>query len=154
MFLGEHQHTLDVKGRVSLPARFRSVAGEKLVVAKGLEDCLYVYPVDTYREFVGQLLAASDFDPKQRRIRRFFTANAVETEVDGAGRITLPAVMREHAGLAKEIAVVGNGSRIELWDSARWAVYNAEATASVEDDAEALAAFGLSGPGEKPAPVR
>ncbi len=154
MFLGEHKHNLDAKGRVSLPSRFRSVAGEKLVVAKGLEECLYVYPKETYREFVDQLLEGSDFDPKQRRIRRFFTTNAVETDVDSAGRITLPQVMRDHAGLVREVAVVGNGNRVELWDSARWAAYNHEATANIEDDAEALSAIGLSGPGEKPAPVR
>ena len=143
MFLGDHQHTLDAKGRVSLPAKFRAEMTGKLVIAKGFEDCLYVYSADEYNRFVEELLATEDFDPRMRRIRRFFTSGAVEAELDSAGRISLPPVLREYAGLKKDISVTGNGNRIEIWDSEAWAAYNGEDEGSIEDLAKELAAAGL-----------
>jgi MraZ protein len=143
MFLGDYQHTLDAKGRVSLPAKFRADMTGKLVIAKGFEDCLYVYSADEYNRFVEELLATEDFDPRMRRIRRFFTSGAVEAELDSAGRISLPQVLREYAGLKKDIAVTGNGNRIELWDAEAWAAYNGEDEGSIEDLAKELADAGL-----------
>jgi MraZ protein len=143
MFLGDHQHTLDAKGRVSLPAKFRAEMTGKLVIAKGFEDCLYVYSADEYNRFVQELLATEDFDPRQRRIRRFFTSGAVEAELDSAGRISLPPVLREYAGLKKDVAVTGNGNRIEIWDAEHWAEYNGEDEGSIENLAKELAEAGL-----------
>ena len=143
MFLGDYQHTLDAKGRVSLPAKFRAEMTGKLVIAKGFEDCLYVYSADEYNRFVEELLATEDFDPRMRRIRRFFTSGAVEAELDSAGRISLPPVLREYAGLKKDVAVTGNGNRIELWDAGAWTAYNGEDEGSIEDLAKELAAAGL-----------
>jgi MraZ protein len=143
MFLGDYQHTLDVKGRVSLPAKFRAEMTGKLVIAKGFEDCLYVYSADEYNRFVEELLTTEDFDPRMRRIRRFFTSGAVEAELDSAGRISLPAVLRDYAGLKKDVAVTGNGNRIEIWDAEGWAAYNGEDEGSIEDLAKELAAAGL-----------
>ena len=143
MFLGDYQHTLDAKGRVSLPAKFRAEMTGKLVIAKGFEDCLYVYSADEYNRFVEELLTTEDFDPRMRRIRRFFTSGAVETEVDSAGRVSLPAVLREYAGLKKDVEVTGNGNRIEIWDSEAWSAYNGEDEGSIEDLAKELAADGL-----------
>lgn len=143
MFLGDYQHTLDAKGRVSLPAKFRADMTGKLVIAKGFEDCLYVYSADEYNRFVEELLATEDFDPRMRRIRRFFTSGAVEAELDSAGRISLPQVLRDYAGLRKDIAVTGNGNRIELWDAEAWAAYNGEDEGSIEDLAKELADAGL-----------
>jgi MraZ protein len=143
MFLGDYQHTLDAKGRVSLPAKFRADMTGKLVIAKGFEDCLYVYSADEYNRFVEELLATEDFDPRMRRIRRFFTSGALEAELDSAGRISLPQVLRDYAGLKKDIAVTGNGNRIELWDAEAWAAYNGEDEGSIEDLAKELAAAGL-----------
>jgi MraZ protein len=143
MFLGDHQHTLDAKGRVSLPAKFRAEMTGKLVIAKGFEDCLYVYSADEYNRFVEELLTTEDFDPRMRRIRRFFTSGAVEAELDSAGRISLPPVLREYASLKKDVAVTGNGNRIEIWDSEAWSAYNGEDEGSIEDLAKELAAAGL-----------
>jgi MraZ protein len=144
MFLGDYQHTLDAKGRISLPAKFRAEMTGKLVVAKGFEGCLYVYSAEEYGRFVESLVAKEDFDPAMRRIRRFFTTGAVEAELDSAGRISLPLVLREHAGLKKDVAVTGNANRIELWDGERWAAYNSgEDEGSIEDLAKELAAAGL-----------
>ena len=143
MFLGDHQHTLDAKGRVSLPAKFRAEMTGKIVVAKGLDECLYVYPAEEYRAFVEGLLSGSDFDPRKRQLRRFFTTGAVETELDSAGRISLPANLRDYAGLTRELAVTGNGNRIEIWDSQRWSAYNGGATDQIENLARELADAGL-----------
>lgn len=143
MFLGDHQHTLDAKGRVSLPAKFRLDLTGKLVVAKGLDNCLYVYPAEEYSRFVSDLLTGSDFDPRKRQLRRFFTSGAVETELDSAGRVSLPANLRDYAGLTKEVAVTGNGNRIEIWDAAVWSEYNGTSTQKIEDLAQELAHAGL-----------
>ena len=143
MFLGDHQHTLDAKGRVSLPAKFRAEMTGKIVVAKGLDDCLYVYPAEEYGRFVADLLTGSDFDPSKRQLRRFFTSGAVETELDSAGRVSLPQNLREYAGLAKDVAVTGNGNRIEIWDAQRWSAYNGETTNDIENLAQELAKSGL-----------
>ena len=143
MFLGEYQHTLDAKGRVSLPARFRSQIKGKLVVAKGFEGCLYVYPAAAYAEFVSELMSREDFDPRIRQVRRYFTAGAVETELDTAGRVSLPAVLRGHAKLSKDIAITGNGNRIEIWDSGKWSGYSRDTAGQVDDFAKELADAGL-----------
>lgn len=143
MFLGEYQHTLDAKGRVSLPAKFRDETTGRLVVAKGLGGCLYVYPADTYDGFVERLMGRDDFDPKFRQVRRFFTSGAVEATLDSAGRITIPPVLRDHAGLSKEVAVIGNGDRIELWDAEAWASYNGETTERIEEVTQELAELGI-----------
>jgi MraZ protein len=143
LFLGDFQHTLDAKGRVSLPARFRNELAGKLVVAKGLEGCLYVYPAEAYNQFLGRLMAGNDFDAEARRVRRFFTSGAVETELDSAGRVMLPPVLREYAKLARDVSITGNGDRIEIWDAQAWAAYNGATTENIEDAAEGLAAKGI-----------
>lgn len=132
MFLGDHQHTLDAKGRVSLPRKFRDLLGERIVVAKGLDECLYVYPAKDYEEFMEGLLSRSEFAGDARSVRRFFAGGATETKVDGAGRVALSAGHRAYAGLDKEVAVIGNGDRIELWNAARWAEYINDTTANID----------------------
>lgn len=152
MFLGEYQHTLDGKGRVSLPARFRLELGEKIVISRGFEGCLYIHRSDAYREFLGDALAGSDFDPKYAKVRRFFATKAVESEVDKSGRVHLPPAYREHAGLGGKVVVAGNVDRIELWDADRWATVSAETDAQAEQLAQEIARerhqSGASGAGE------
>jgi len=143
MFLGDYQHTLDAKGRVSLPAKFRQDMTGKLVIAKGFEDCLYVYPAEEYGRFVERLTSIDDFDPRYRKVRRFFTSGAVETELDGAGRISVPPHLREYAHLVKDVAITGNGDRIEVWDAETWAGYAGETADRIEDFAKELADAGL-----------
>jgi MraZ protein len=143
MFLGEYQHTLDAKGRVSLPAKFRAEMTGSLVVSKGLDKSLNVYSAEEYRRFEETLVSGSDFDSGKRRLRRFFVAGADTVELDSAGRISLSPVLREYAGLKKDVAVTGNGNRIEIWDADAWATYNGEGEGSLEDLAEELADAGL-----------
>ncbi len=143
MFLGDFQHTLDAKGRVSLPAKFRNQLSGSIIVAKGLEGCLYVFPAEAYSAFISSLMKETDFDPEARRLRRYFTAGATETELDGAGRVTIPPVLREFAHLAKEVSITGNGDRIEIWETGAWAAYNGETTEHIEDAAKEFAARGI-----------
>jgi len=143
VFLGDYQHTLDAKGRVSLPAKFRDAMTGKLVIAKGFEDCLYVYPADEYAKFVDRLMERDDFDPRFRKVRRFFTTGAVETGLDAAGRVNIPPHLREYAGLSKDVSVTGNGNRIEIWDAGTWSEYSRGAGDQVEEFAKELADLGL-----------
>jgi len=143
MFLGEYQHTLDAKGRLSLPAKFRSGMTGSLVVAKGLEKCLYVYPAEDYAKFLNQLTERGDFDQKFRAVRRFFTSGAREDELDSAGRIGIPAGLREYAKLDRDVAVIGNGDRIELWDAGAWAAYNGETEGRIDEVTSELAELGI-----------
>ncbi len=143
MFLGDYQHVLDAKGRVSLPAKFRADMTGRIVVVKGLDESLYIYSTEEYQRFVAGLMTGTDFDPRKRELRRFFTAGAHETELDSAGRVSLPSNLRDHAGLTKEVAVTGNANRIELWDAGRWAAYNGATAERIEDLAQELADAGL-----------
>ncbi len=143
MFLGEHQHTLDAKGRLSLPAKFRGEMTGRLVVSKGLEGCLYVHSSDDYVGFLGRLTGKGDFDPKLRQARRFFSSGATESELDSAGRISVASNLREYAGLDKDVAVIGNGDRIEIWDAQKWASYNGETADRIEDVTKELAELGI-----------
>lgn len=143
MFLGEYQHTLDAKGRLSLPAKFRGEMTGRLILVKGLENCLYVFSTEDYASFLSQLTERGDFDPKYRQVRRFFTAGAVEAELDSAGRISVPGVLREYAGLERDVSVIGNDDRVEIWNTERWAAYNGEISGRIEELAGELASLGF-----------
>ena len=143
MFLGEHQHTLDAKGRVSLPAKFRNQLSGSVTVAQGLDHSLYVFPPEDYDRFMTDLLAKSDFNPKVREVRRFFASGATEVPLDSAGRVSLTPKLREWATLTRDVVVIGSGDRVELWDAARWAEYNGATAGNVEALAQELAEAGL-----------
>jgi len=143
MFLGEYQHTLDAKGRVSLPRKFRDATGGRLVVSKGFEKSLAVYPVEAYERFLADLMSGGDLTRDMRAVRRHFTAGADEVEVDSAGRISLNTTLRAFAGLSKDVVVAGVGDHIEIWDAKSWASYEEEHAATIEDAAEELARQGI-----------
>ena len=143
MFLGEYQHTLDAKGRVSLPRRFRDDLPSTVIVAKGFDDCLYVYGAAEYEEFVNGL-PDEDLDEAERKLRRFFTVGAAPVDVDSAGRIMLSPKLREYAGLKRDVAVTGNLHRIEIWDAEKWAAYSKDTDDSIEDLARGMRKTGPS----------
>lgn len=126
MFLGEFQHSIDTKGRVAIPARFRSKIERGAVLTRGVESCLYVYPLETWEQKARELDAAI-LDPRQRRMveRRFF-GMAFECELDAQGRIVVPARYRQYAGLNGEAVVLGARDRFEIWSPAEWGRYNDE----------------------------
>lgn len=143
MFVGTHQHTLDSKGRVSLPAKFRTEISRKLFITTGLDKNLYVFEADEYDRVLRDLAKRSMGDARVRRMLNVFAGNAVDVEIDSAGRISIPAALRAHAGIEKDVAVVGNVDRIELWSAESWAAYNAEAIGNVDEIAQELADAGL-----------
>lgn len=133
MFKGEYNHTIDAKGRLIVPSKFREQLGDEFVVTKGLDGCLFVYDNSEWSRFEEKLRALPLTNPNARKFTRFFLAGASDCEVDKQGRILLPAVLREFAGLEKEAVLVGVGSRIEIWNKALWLEKN------VYDDMDEIA---------------
>lgn len=142
MFMGEYNHTIDAKGRLIIPSKFRDTLGNEFVVTKGLEGCLFVFERYEFDTFIDKLNEKSDLEANVRKIKRFFISGAQEVEVDKQGRILLPSVLREHASLEKDVVFAGVGGHIEIWDKSRWDEISAYD--DINDIAEELAAFGIS----------
>lgn len=143
MFMGEYQHTLDAKGRLIIPAKFRDELGEGFIVTRGLDNCLFIYPRTEWESLEAKLKTLPLTRGDARRFVRFLFSGATECEVDRQGRITLPANLREYAGLEKEVVIIGVSNRVELWSQARWAAYMEEAEESFEDIAEKIEELGI-----------
>ena len=125
-FLGTHTPRLDDKGRLFLPARFRGALADGLVVTTGQEGCLYVFPTAEFHRISGLMQAAPGSSKQVRDFVRVFRASAHPDTPDKQGRVTIPAPLRAYARLDTECTVIGNGNRIEVWDSAAWAAYLAD----------------------------
>ena len=119
MFMGEYNHTIDAKGRLIVPAKFREILGDNFIVTKGLDGCLFVYPNDEWTRFEEKLKSLPLTNKNARQFTRFFLAGAAACEVDKQGRILLPQVLREFASLEKDVVLVGVASRIEIWSRER-----------------------------------
>ncbi len=130
MFLGEHQHTLDAKGRVILPARFRDRLAGGLVFVPGQDRCIDVYPTSTFERRVEELRRLPREDQANRAYLRVLMAGAHQDSLDGQGRVTVPPRLREYAGLDKELTVVGADEKVEIWDRSTWEAYLGEAEAA------------------------
>ena len=124
MFMGEYNHTVDAKGRLSVPSKFREQLGEEFVVTKGLDGCLFVYENTEWKALEEKLHALPLTNANARKFSRFFLAGATTCEVDKQGRILLPAVLREFAKIDKDAVLVGVGSRIEIWSRDVWNASN------------------------------
>ena len=135
MFMGEYSHTIDAKGRIIVPAKFRESLGNNVVVTKGLDNCLFVYTSEDWRKFEEKLRTLPLTNKDARKFTRFFLAGAAEMEIDKQGRILIPSVLREFAALEKDVVLVGVGSRIEIWDKASWN----ESISIYDDDMEEVA---------------
>jgi MraZ protein len=120
MFMGEYNHSIDTKGRVIIPSKFRESLGEEFVITQGLDGCLFVFPNNEFHAFEEKLKALPMSNKEARKFVRFFLAGAAQVELDKQGRILIPNVLREFAGLEKDLALVGVGSRVEIWDKERW----------------------------------
>lgn len=120
MFMGEYNHTIDAKGRLIIPSKFREVLGDDFVVTKGLDGCLFVYDNTEWSAFEEKLKALPLTSKESRKFVRFFLAGATGVEVDKQGRILIPSVLREFAALDKDVVLAGVGGRIEIWSKDRW----------------------------------
>jgi MraZ protein len=141
LLLGEYEHSLDDKNRVTLPARFRQAFADGVFVARGIDPCLQVYPPDEWNRLVeGRLAGLDPFSREARQMSRFLFAGAVETELDKQGRIMLPAGLASHANLERDVVVAGVRDHLELWEPGAWRKELAEVEGSAERVAERLAA--------------
>ena len=141
MFLGEYEHTLDDKNRLTLPAKFRDAFAGGVVVTRGMDGCLSVYTQDAWDRFVSVRLEGLDpFSREARQMSRFLFAGAAETEPDKQGRVMLPPALITHAKLTREVVVAGVRDHVEIWDRAAWREQLEEVEGSAELVAERLAA--------------
>ncbi|MCX7921315.1 MAG: division/cell wall cluster transcriptional repressor MraZ [Clostridia bacterium] len=143
MFYGEYQHTVDTKGRVIVPAKFREGLGEKFILTKGLDNCLFAYSSEEWTNLETKLKSLPFTDKDVRAFVRFFFAGATECEVDKQGRILIPQNLREYSGLDKEIYVIGVSTRVEIWDKDKWENYNNDDNMGADKIAEKMAMLGI-----------
>jgi MraZ protein len=140
MLLGEHDHTIDDKNRLTLPAKFRQAFAEGVVLARGIERCLTAYPRSEWGAAIETRLQELDPLSKEGRVmQRYFFSGAAEAELDKQGRVMIPSSLSEHAGLGKEVVVAGIRDHLEIWDRAAWREHLHEIEGSAEDVAERLA---------------
>ncbi len=133
VFLGEYQHSLDEKGRVVMPSKFRDALKAGCVVTKGQERCLFVFPGDRWDAEVERVMALPRTNRRNRNYARSFFAGASDQKPDKQGRIALPPSLRDYAGLGKDVTVVGVADRVEIWDAQAWQQLSAEADATYAD---------------------
>jgi len=143
MFMGEFNHNIDLKGRIIVPSKFREGLGETFVVTRGLDKCLFAYPMDEW-EILEQKLKKLPLTKKDARaFTRFFFSGAVECEVDKQGRINIPQPLRNYADLEKECVVIGVSNRIEFWAEEKWEDYFQDSEESFAEISENLMDFDI-----------
>jgi MraZ protein len=120
MPFGEFQYSVDDKGRVIIPPSFREFVEDGMIVTRGLDTCLYVFPVAKWRDIEGRLTALPITDEESRRFVRFFYSGATKAQIDAAGRITLPSALRNYSGIGTNVVIAGAPNRLEVWDEATW----------------------------------
>jgi MraZ protein len=140
MLLGEYEHTIDDKNRLTLPARFRQDFADGIVVTRGMDGCLYGYTRSDWARLVESRLGTLDpLSQEGRRMQRFFFSGAAEGQLDKQGRIMIPAALLQHAGLDRDVVVAGVNDHLEIWDREAWRRELNEVEGSAEDVAERLA---------------
>ena len=143
MFMGEYSHTIDTKGRLIIPSRFREELGETFVVTKGLDGCLFVFSDEEWKAFEIKLKSLPLTNKNARQFARFFVAGATPCELDKQGRILLPATLREFAGLEKDVVLTGMLNRIEIWSKDKWNENNSLDDVAMDEIAEQMTDLGL-----------
>ena len=142
MLLGTHEHTIDDKSRLTLPARFRSAFASGVVVTRGLDPCLVAYPREEWAASQSRIAELDTLSSEARALQRVVYANAVEGDLDKQGRMIISARLKDYAGLTRDVVVAGVNDHLEIWDRAAWQRELAEVEGSAEDVAERLAAQG------------
>lgn len=141
MFKGKYNHTIDAKGRLIVPSKFREALGEEFVITKGTDGCLFVYDNDGWNAFEETLKDMPMNKKEIRQVARFFLAGAADVEVDKQGRILIPTELREYAGLEKDVVLVGVAGRIEIWSKDNWeAEYEQQ---DIEETMEKMSDWGI-----------
>lgn len=139
--MGEYQHSVDTKGRLIVPSKFREQLGNTFVITRGLDNCLFGYPMDEWRKLEEKLKELPMTKKDARAFARFFFSGATEVEIDKQGRINIPSTLSTYAKLEKECVVVGVSSKIEIWAKDAWEAYFNDAEESFNEIAENLIGF-------------
>ena len=141
MLIGEYEHTIDAKGRLSMPSKLRRDMGEAFIVTKGLDGCLFAFSQDEWKNFESKLKALPLSDKNARNFVRFFLAGATECEIDKQGRFLIPGNLREAAKLETEAVIIGVGTRLEIWNKDVWTSKDEEISA--DEIAENMTMLGI-----------
>lgn len=143
MLIGEYRHTVDDKRRVSLPAAFREEIDEQVVITRGLDSCLFLYPKREWEEIAQQLKELSIGQSDSRGFNRFILSGAQEISIDSSGRILIPEYLQEFAEIENDVVLAGVNNRIEIWDEAQWDTYRDRIEDDADELAEKLGEFGM-----------
>lgn len=143
MFIGEHSHTIDSKGRLSIPAKYRRDLAEGIVATRGLDRCLFLYPKRGWEAIAKRLAELPISQKKSRAFTRLMLAGAWDADIDQQGRLVIPEYLRAYAGIKKQVTVAGLYNRLEVWDEDRWHDYKQETEQASEDIAESMAELGI-----------
>jgi MraZ protein len=143
MFIGEYNHSVDAKKRLALPSKFRKELGRKIVVTRGLDHCLFIYPMRVWEDLAKKLGTMPIGEASTRSFVRLMLAGAVDVIMDGQGRMLIPDYLKEYAELKKNVVVAGLFNRLEIWDEKEWQVYKKSAEKNTDDIAENLGKLGV-----------
>jgi MraZ protein len=143
MFIGEYSHSIDPKKRLAVPSKFRSELKSKVVVTRGLDKCLFVYPLKVWEEIAGKLGTLPVGESATRSFIRLQLAGAVDLEVDKQGRILIPDFLKNYARLIKYVVITGVYNRLEIWDELKWKAYKKDSEKNTDEIAEQLGKLGV-----------
>ncbi len=143
MFIGEYNHSVDAKKRLALPSKFRKDLGKNIVVTRGLDKCLFVYPMKTWKDLAQKLGTMPIGEAGTRSFVRLMLAGATDVNSDSQGRILLPEYLKEYADIKKDVVVAGLFNRLEIWDENKWSVYKENAEKNTDEIAENLGKLGV-----------
>ncbi|MCL5435481.1 MAG: division/cell wall cluster transcriptional repressor MraZ [Patescibacteria group bacterium] len=142
MLIGEYRHSIDTKKRIAVPAKMRKDLGDKAILTRGLDECLFLYPMSEWEKLVGRLSNLPMGTSSTRSFSRFMLSGAVEVELDQLGRILIPEYLRQYAHLKKQAVVVGVHPRIEIWDEPAWNEFKQKTESNADALAEKLGEIG------------
>ena len=143
MFIGEYNHAVDPKKRLALPSKFRNELGKTVVVTRGLDKCLFVYPLDVWQELAQKLGTMPIGESATRAFVRLMLAGATDVQMDAQGRLLIPDYLKEYAQLDRDVIVAGLFNRLEIWDQQKWQAYKSDAERNTDEIAENLGKLGV-----------
>ena len=143
MLIGQYEHTIDIKKRLALPAKFRGELGDKIIITRGIEGCLAVYTEVEWKIMSDKLATLTISQAEARSFTRMILAGAMEVSLDKLGRILVPDYLKEYAGLKKDVVICGLSNRLEIWDAEKWETYKVAAEKGVDEIVSKLGGLGI-----------